>query len=58
MEGEPTSARNKRLYLVPYPEGKGQPQEGFRYCSDMVQSVSDRLQLRDLNCVVVSGGGR
>lgn len=39
----PTSARNKRLYLVPYPEGMGSPVEGFRYCSDMVQSVSDRL---------------
>ena len=58
MEDESTSVRNKRLYFVPYPEGKGQPQGGFTYWNDVVQSVCDRLQLRNLNCVVVSGGGR
>lgn len=29
MGREPTGARSKKLYLLPYPEGKGEPQEGL-----------------------------
>ena len=29
MGCEPTGARSKKLYLLPYPEGKGEPQEGL-----------------------------